>query len=115
MERTPLALYEIIYDHYRKLIENSVYRKGDVLPSVRSEALSRGVNPTTVLRAYRRLEEEGYLLTIPKKGIYVCYEKGKDRLSYLKEELKKLLGEGYTAEEIRHSLESLEGRKNDQD
>lgn len=115
MEKTPLALYEVIYWHYRNLIENSVYRKGEALPSVRSEALSRGVNPTTVLRAYRRLEEEGYLVTIPKKGIYVAYGDGKDRLAFLREELGKLLKEGYSAAEIRQSLESLERRKDDSD
>lgn len=115
MERPSLALYETIYLYYRRLIESSVYKKGDMLPSVRSEALSRGVNPTTVLRAYRRLEEEGYLVTIPKKGIYVSYGGNCERLSYLREELQKLLRVGYSLEEVREALESLGRRSDDPD
>jgi GntR family transcriptional regulator len=29
------------------------------------------VNPNTVAKAYARLEEEGYIVTLPKKGAYV--------------------------------------------
>src|SRR5205823_3020687 len=43
-----------------------IYRPGDLIPSVRTQALMLVVNPNTVQRAYEQLEREG--LIISKKG-----------------------------------------------
>lgn len=103
-----LSVYESIYAEYRKLIEKGVYRYGEQLPSVRSEAISRGVNPNTVLRAYRRLEEEAYIQAVPKKGIYVCYKATKgDRFLFLKEEVRKILRQGYDLKDLEEALSEL--------
>ena len=65
-------LYLEIADRYEQYIRLGVLREGDRLPSVRVAAGEMGVNPNTVQRAYRRLEEQGLLRTILKKGIYVA-------------------------------------------
>ena len=107
MERQNLSIYEQIYRKYRKLIENSVYKVGDSLPSVRAEALSNSVNPNTVFRAYQQLEREGLIITIPKKGFYVAAKGEKDRFMYLRQELLRLTQEGFTFEEIRKEIEKI--------
>ena len=66
-------VYEQIVNEYKKLIELNVIRKDEKLPSCRQLAIELGVNPNTVSRAYTVLEEEGYIVAIPKKGVYVRY------------------------------------------
>lgn len=41
------------------------------LPSVRELASSLAINPNTIQRAYRELETEGYIYTVPGKGSFV--------------------------------------------
>ena len=41
------------------------------LPSVREMASTLAINPNTIQRAYRELENEGYIYTIPGKGTFV--------------------------------------------
>lgn len=66
---TPVYL-EIVND-YKRYIELGIYKSNDKLPSVRTLALELGVNPNTVQRAYKVLEDEGYIKSSPKRGIYV--------------------------------------------
>ena len=64
-------VYLQIADRYENYIRLGVLRKGEKLPSVRVAAGEMGVNPNTVQRAFRCLEERGLIETIPKKGVYV--------------------------------------------
>ncbi len=66
-------VYREIAKKYIGYIESGVYRNGDRLPSVRTAATALSVNPNTVARAYACLEERGYIRTLPKKGVYVCF------------------------------------------
>lgn len=66
-------VYLEIADTYAAYIERGIYQCGDRLPSVRMAAAELSVNPNTVARAYACLEERGYIRTLPKKGVYVCY------------------------------------------
>ena len=64
-------VYLDIAERYEKYITLGVIKLNEKLPSVREAACSLGVNPNTVAKAYARLEEEGYIITLPKKGAYV--------------------------------------------
>ena len=44
---------------------------GDRLPSVRELAVQLAINPNTIQRAYRELENESYIYSIPGKGSFV--------------------------------------------
>ncbi len=66
-------VYLEIAERTRSYIRRGIYREGDRLPSVREAAAELSVNPGTVARAYALLESEGYLRTLPKKGVYVIY------------------------------------------
>ena len=81
-------LYLQIVDDYKKYIELGVYKYNDRLPSVRSLAVEMGINPNTIQRAYQILEAQGYITTIEKKGVYVCYKKNDDK-ALIKDKIKK--------------------------
>ena len=63
--------YENIVAEFKELIAVGALLPGDKLPSVRSYAVERKVNPNTVAKAYATLEEEGLIAVQPKKGAYV--------------------------------------------
>jgi DNA-binding transcriptional MocR family regulator len=67
----PSRLYEQLSERIRQQIIEGTYRPGDRLPSVRE--LSRGsrVSVSTVLDAYRLLEDQGLILPRPQSGYYV--------------------------------------------
>ena len=70
-------VYLEIAERYRQYIQLGILKSGERLPSVRAAALELGVNPNTVARAYALLEEQGYVRSLPKKGIYVCFDESK--------------------------------------
>lgn len=63
-------IYLEIAERYKHYIDSGIIKVGDKLPSVRMAALELGVNPNTVARAYSVLESDGYIRSIPKKGVY---------------------------------------------
>ena len=67
----PKPLYEQIMDNYRRLIVSGGMSPGEQLPSVRELATQLAINPNTIQRAYRELESEGYIITLPGKGSFV--------------------------------------------
>ena len=68
----PKPLYEQIMDNYRRLIVSGGISPGEQLPSVRELATQLAINPNTIQRAYRELEAEGYILSMPGKGSFVA-------------------------------------------
>ncbi|MDB5081345.1 MAG: hypothetical protein JWP00_3269 [Chloroflexi bacterium] len=55
-------------------IAKGEFKKGDQLPTCRVFSQQTGVNKNTVSKAYRSLEEQGYLQTLAGKGTFVIYE-----------------------------------------
>lgn len=53
-------------------IERGLWSRGQRLPSVRQLGKSHGVSVTTVLAAYRLLEDRRLIEARPQKGFYVC-------------------------------------------
>ena len=65
-------IYSQIADGFRSQIKAGVLRSGEKLPSVRELAVELSINPNTIQRAYRLLEAEGWIATMPGKGCFVC-------------------------------------------
>ena len=63
--------YEQLRDRLRASIERSALMPGDRLPPVRVFADQLGLAPNTVARAYRELEEEGWLVGRGRAGTFV--------------------------------------------
>ena len=70
--RDPRPIYEQVKDGLRRLIVSGALSCENRLPSVREMAQDLAINPSTIQRAYRELEAEGYICSVPGKGSFVC-------------------------------------------
>ena len=70
--RDPRPIYEQVKDGFRKLILSGVLLPDERMPSVRELATGLAINPNTIQRAYRELEQEGYICSVPGKGSFVA-------------------------------------------
>ena len=88
-------IYEKVKDSLRQLILSGALPEGDRLPSVRELAVSLTINPNTIQRAYRELEQEGCIVSVPGKGSFVAHGGGAraTRLAELREKLSALAAE----------------------
>ena len=68
--RDPRPIHEQVRDSLRALIVSGVLASGERLPSVRELAQQLSINPNTIQRAYRSLEQEGYISSVPGKGSF---------------------------------------------
>lgn len=67
-----VPIYAQIERRIRALLGGGHWKPGDRLPSVRETAVRLKVNPLTVVKAYRHLQEEGLLETRPGAGVYAA-------------------------------------------
>lgn len=70
--RDSKPIYEQVEDGIRKLVVNNLIAADEKLPSVRELASKYALNPNTISRAYRELEEQGYIYTLNGKGTFVA-------------------------------------------
>ena len=68
--RDSRPIYEQLKERLRQLMISGGIREGEQLPSVRELASRLAINPNTIQRAYRELENEGYVYSIPGKGCF---------------------------------------------
>jgi len=68
--RDARPIYEQVCDGLRKLIMTGALAPGEKLPSVRELAQQLSINPNTIQRAYRTLEQEGYISSVAGKGSF---------------------------------------------
>lgn len=64
-------IYEQIYKQLLEYITIGLMQADDKLPSVRELSSSIHINPNTVVKAYRLLEEQGFIYSLPGKGSFV--------------------------------------------
>ena len=69
-------IYEKVRDSLRRLILTGALPPDSKLPSVRELAMSLSINPNTIQRAYRELEQEGCIVSVPGKGSFVARDDG---------------------------------------
>ena len=102
-------IYRQIVDSYRDRIAAGILQPGDKLPSVRELATQLSINPNTIQRAYRELELEGVIQTLPGKGCFVCDIAAAPDWSGLDKAVSQLLSRGIRREEI---IKRIGGEKN---
>ena len=104
--RDARPIYAQIIDGFREQIATGILQPGEKLPSVRELAAQLAINPNTIQRAYRQLEMEGWIVTVPGKGCFVCSDERaaqeeKNRLlAALDENVNALLSFGYSRDEL---------------
>ena len=104
--RDSRPIYEQIKDGLKHLMLAGVIAKDEKLPSVRDLASQTTINPNTIQRAYRELEDEGFIYSVTGKGSFASGradldEKKRAELDgKLKEVIGRLLSMGVPADEI---------------
>lgn len=113
--RSRLPIYEQLVEKLKELIISEVLKKDEQLPSVRILASQLTINPNTIQKAYRELESQGYIYSIPGKGSFVAAifkNENIEKINKLKSELIKILSEimylGMKKEEIMKIISEVD-------
>lgn len=69
--KSKLPLYEQLVEQLRKQIVLGNAAPGSPLPSVRQLSVELGVNPNTIQKASREMEQEGLIVSLPGRGSFV--------------------------------------------
>lgn len=109
--RDSRPIYEQVKDSLRRLIVSGALPPDEKLPSVRELASQLVINPNTIQRAYRELEHECYIVSVPGKGSFAREMAGVD--SARREELLRAFDDaveeltylGLTAEELKDRID----------
>ncbi len=102
------SVYLQIVEDMKRKIELGLLKEDERLPSCRDLALKMGINPNTVQRAYSTLEEDGWIYTIEKKGVYVSAKDKQNRILEIAEEkLLELKEAGVTRETLESMIEKI--------
>ena len=84
--KTRVPIYKQVLDNFKRQIYSGALKQGDRIPSIRDLAKQLGVNPNTVQKAYKELEEKGYFYTVQGQGSFVSTPPD----AQVKEEIVKL-------------------------
>ena len=118
-------VYEQTKEKLRELIITGVLMPHEKIPSVRELAASLSINPNTIQKAYRELEQEGYIYSVQAKGNYVSPKKDRqqhdeERKTELYAMLESAVNElrmlGEKCEDIKRKTETIleKGEKSDE-
>ena len=118
--RDSRPLYEQIKENLIKLITSHALTQDERLPSVRELSVKLAINPNTIQRAYRELENEGYIYIVTGRGAFVApQEEAKadveSLLSSFSENAAKLIYSGITVKELKAKLDKIEKEVNGND
>lgn len=108
--RDPRPIYEQIRDELQKLILSGVFAPGEKLPSVRELAQELAINPNTIQRAYRELEQGGFIDSVPGKGNFAALRRETalarkaELLARLRDAARDLRSLGATEAELQAAL-----------
>lgn len=113
--RDARPVYEQIMDGLRRMIISGVLAPDERLPSVRELAAQLAINPNTIQRAYRELEQSGYIYSVAGKGNFAGRRQEVDvgrretLLRTLRETARELRYLGVSQEELTDCLREQGG------
>jgi len=111
--RDAKPIYEQVKTGIRKLVYSNVLSPDEKLPSVRELASKLAINPNTISRAYKELEQEGFLYTQTGIGTFVNKDylkensKTEELLEQFDEVTKELFYFSVTAEQLSDRVHTL--------
>ena len=109
-----LPVYQQIIIFIKQSLLTGEAENDDMLPSRRELATLLDINPNTVQKAYRIMEEEGLIITVPNHGSYIQVDA--DKLGEIAEEMKETMvgafieqakGIGLTLKQTEQLLEKM--------
>ena len=124
--RLKAAVYEQVADQVRRLVASGTLEPGTVLPPVRRLAGDLGVNLNTIARAYRVLQDEGFLVIRGRSGVAVAAPASvvdssarEELLDQMRATLARLRQAGMTNDELlsvlRHEVQDMASRGRGED
>ena len=112
--RSKAPIYEQLKEQLRWQITMGYLAPGEALPSVRSLSSELGINPNTIQKAYREMEQEGLINSQPGRGSFVTSAIGEQQqkqreaqLAVLEKELRKAKEMGISRKEVWELAEEL--------
>ena len=116
-------IYEQIRDNLKTLIIDGVLKPDEKILSVRELAVEMTINPNTIQKAYKDLENEGYIYSVRAKGFFVAPKDNVKNTETLFKALRETVSElYYLGAEERELLETVfdvyrnnDGKENDND
>jgi GntR family transcriptional regulator len=108
-----LAIYDQIVRQIKFAVAGGVLRCGQLVPSVRELARELAINPNTIARAYRQLQDDRVLETVRGTGLEVASGAAErcrsDRVKLIRARLRQVLAEAnqsrLEARELRELVE----------
>lgn len=114
-------IYEQVKDGVRSLAYSGVLGADDKLPSVRELASKLAINPNTISRAYKELEQEGCIYTLAGKGAFIspafdiCDSRKKEAWERFEKSVKDLCNLSVTEAELNARIEKICSKGGKQD
>ena len=110
-----IPIYEQVVDQIKNEILNGSLKENEGLPSVRALSGQLKISALTVKKAYDKLEEDGFVVTIHGKGTYVAATDQQLALEARKKDVEndfqlaidKAKNVGFSREEILEIVELL--------
>lgn len=110
-----LAIYEQVVRQLKFAVASGRLRHGELVPSVRELSRQLAINPNTVARAYRQLQDEEILETVRGMGMQVMVGAEKrcraDRKKLIAARLDTVLDEAMHSGLLRDEVRKLMDRK----
>ena len=106
--RSKAPLYEQLAQQLRRQIAMGFLTGDEPLPSVRQLSADLGINPNTVQKAYRQMEQEGLIYTQPGRGNFVTPAAGEQRKKQQDYQMNRLRQEAAKAREMGIPFENAE-------
>jgi len=111
--RDSKPIYEQIKDGLKRLIITGAIAPDEKMPSVRELASQLAINPNTIAKAIRELEQEGYIYTITGRGSFAADRKdisagrNDQLLKKFDEIVKELLFLNENKDDLKQRIEAL--------
>ena len=92
-----LAIYDQIVRQVKFAVAGGVLRSGELVPSVRELARELAINPNTIARAYRQLQDDNVLETVRGTGLEVAVGAGErcrsERMKLIRARVRQVFNE----------------------
>lgn len=119
--RDSKPIYEQIKDGLKRLIITGAIAPDEKMTSVRELASQLAINPNTIAKAIRELEQEGYIYTITGRGSFAADRKdisagrNDQLLKKFDEIVKELLFLNENKDDLKQRIEALAKGGDDHD
>jgi len=108
------SIYEQIVDGIKHMIISGEYKTDDKLPSVRDLSAQLTVNPNTIQKAFKSLENQGWIYTVTGRGCFVSDNnkaagaaQTSEHFERIASSVRELLYLGLSIEEIKETVDSM--------